>query len=253
MAPRKREDSTDDSDDTSEATAEDPPAQTTGLTALSISSREIIRKYFSETKPIFLPQGHPTIALTPDQIGHILRIVADESVKASFEMMDCIIRRAGELNLNSDRTLRAPNKASAIGLDPEASDVETEVGSTRTAATRYSEVSDVCPADDENNSIGYTYEYPPSASSEVHINKPPLPGCSRSDLEAAGTSAGPDSPGAQTLAELKREVAREKVRSRPSKLHVPSRGSPGYLDPAKLCGKNISKAWTGRGPLSPGP
>ena len=47
-----------------------------------------------------------------------------------------------------------------MGLDPEASDVETEEGSTRTEAIRYSEVSDVCPTDDENNSIGYTYEYP---------------------------------------------------------------------------------------------
>ena len=72
MAPRKRQDSTDDSDDTSEATEEDPPAEPTGVTALSISSREILRKFFSETKPVFLRQGHPTIVLR-------LRIRLDKS------------------------------------------------------------------------------------------------------------------------------------------------------------------------------
>ena len=38
-----------------------------GLASISIKSRELIRQSFTETIPICLPQGHPTIALTQEQ------------------------------------------------------------------------------------------------------------------------------------------------------------------------------------------
>ena len=63
MAHTVRRDTSDQSDDSSEITVIDQPREPTGLAALSIGSREIIRKYFSETRPISLPQGHPTFAL----------------------------------------------------------------------------------------------------------------------------------------------------------------------------------------------
>ena len=52
-----------DTFDQSEITVIDQHREPTGLATLSIGSREIIREYFSETRPISLPQGHHTIAL----------------------------------------------------------------------------------------------------------------------------------------------------------------------------------------------
>ena len=46
-----------------EATKEKTPAP------LSIKSRDLIRPYFAETRPINLPQGHPVIVSTQDQKG----------------------------------------------------------------------------------------------------------------------------------------------------------------------------------------
>ena len=185
-------------------------------------------------------------------IGHILRNVADQSAKAPFEMMDCIIRRASEMNLNAGRTPKITTKNTRTGVDSEVSDTETELGSTRTEVTRYSEASDVCYTDDENNSIRYTYEYPPSACSVVQIGQPPLPGCSRTDLESQDATAGADSSGAQTLAELKREITQEKAKKRPSKLPIPSTRNPNRAV-SRLCERNISRVWTGHGPLCPDP
>ena len=168
-------DNLDYSDDTSESNVENCPNEPSGSAALSIINREIIKKYFSETKPIYLPQTHPTIALNQNQIGHILRIVAVESARVSYEMMDCILRRASEINLSSANATNATGKPARTGLDSELSNAETEVVSTRTVGTRYGEASEAYRTDDESNSIGYTYEYPPSTSSVVQINQPPVP------------------------------------------------------------------------------
>ena len=57
---------------------------------LSNTSRAIINHYFEETSPIELPRGHPTIALNSDQMQSILRVVADESARASYAMMEAL-------------------------------------------------------------------------------------------------------------------------------------------------------------------
>ena len=61
---------------------------------LSIRSCELIRQYFTEMRPINLPQGHPVIAHTNEQIGSILHIVADETAKASLDMLNSVVVRA---------------------------------------------------------------------------------------------------------------------------------------------------------------
>ena len=71
-----------------EATKEKTPAP------LSIKSRNLIREYFAETRPINLPQGHPVIMLTQDQMSTVLRIVADETAKASYDMLNSVMVRA---------------------------------------------------------------------------------------------------------------------------------------------------------------
>ena len=48
-----------------------------GPAPLSIHSQELIRTDFEKAHSFSLPQGHPTISLNQEQIGHILRIVAD--------------------------------------------------------------------------------------------------------------------------------------------------------------------------------
>ena len=210
------------SDNTSEITIEDRPAEPTGLATLSISRRETIRKYFSETKPVNIIQGHSTIALTQDQIGHNLRIVADENARSSYEMMDCIIRRASELNPNSGKTAGTSRNLVQNSPGSEFSDVDIELESTKTGGTRYSETSASCRSDDEANNIGYTYEYLPSTSSVVQVSQPPVPGCSRTDPGSYDSIAQADIPGAQTLADIKQEATKEKAKRRASRLPAPN-------------------------------
>ena len=62
-------------------------------TSISITSREVIRKYFAETSPICLPQGHPTVAFNQDQMCHMLKVVADETATSTFELMNSVIQR----------------------------------------------------------------------------------------------------------------------------------------------------------------
>ena len=62
LISRANQDNLYNSDNTCEVTVENRQVEPSGLAALSISSREYIRKYFGETRPI----NHPTIALTQD-------------------------------------------------------------------------------------------------------------------------------------------------------------------------------------------
>ena len=65
-----------------------------GVHQLSNTSRAIINHYFQEESAIELPRGHPIIALNSEQVQSILRVVADESARASYAMMEDIIERA---------------------------------------------------------------------------------------------------------------------------------------------------------------
>ena len=72
-----------------------------GSVSLSGSSRAIIKQCFIETNPICLYLGHPTVAFNQDQISSILRIVADDGARASFEMLNSVVQRASQLKLRS--------------------------------------------------------------------------------------------------------------------------------------------------------
>ena len=67
---------------------------------ISISSKETLRKCFSETNPISLAQGHPTVAFNQEQMCQILKVFADETAKSTFRMMNSLIEKASRLNLN---------------------------------------------------------------------------------------------------------------------------------------------------------
>ena len=66
---------------------------------LSITSREMIKKCFEGTTTFKLPQGHPVIALNQEQVNCILKAVADETARASFDMLNSVVTRASQLNL----------------------------------------------------------------------------------------------------------------------------------------------------------
>ena len=70
-----------------------------GPAPLSIHSQELIRTYFEKAHSFSLPQGHHTISLNQEQVGHILRIVADETARALFEMLNSVVTRASQLSI----------------------------------------------------------------------------------------------------------------------------------------------------------
>ena len=141
-------------------------------------------------------------------------------------MLDCNIKKASEINLGSGRASNAARNSARTGPLSELSHVDTELGSTRTEGTGYSDPSEAYRTDDESNSIGYTYEYLPSTSSVVQVSQPPVPGRSRDDPESHDTIANVNSPGAQALVEFKREATKEKKKRRPSRLPVPKVKKP---------------------------
>ena len=75
--------------------------KTKKLDPLSGTSRAIIKQCFKETTPFFLPVGHPTVAFNEEQMSNILRVIADESARASFEMLSSVVQRASQLKLSS--------------------------------------------------------------------------------------------------------------------------------------------------------
>ena len=64
---------------------------------LSGRSRGTLKKHFSETPVFDLPVGHPTIAFTEPQLYHLLRVISDETVSASWGLLKNLILQAAGL------------------------------------------------------------------------------------------------------------------------------------------------------------
>ena len=58
------------------------------------SSRALIKVYFGNNEPERLPPGHLVIAFTEGQLGSVLRVVADETARASYDMLENLVYRA---------------------------------------------------------------------------------------------------------------------------------------------------------------
>ena len=95
-----------------------------GPIPFSGSSRGIIKQRFTETNPIWFDPGHPIVVFNQDQISSILRIVADESARASFEMLNSVVQRASRLNLKSPSRPQQRNRTRST-TDP---GTDTDVG-----------------------------------------------------------------------------------------------------------------------------
>ena len=153
-----------------------------------------------------MPRGHATLVLNADQVQSILRVVADESARASYAMMEDIIERARRLNLSSNISNRyGPADPFGSRVTPCSevdglSDRETDgAGSSNNGALR---------SDNDSSSIGYRYERtPPSLSA---ISRPPQRyDISRVDPSSSEPHQQVASPGAQTLASLKEEALKD--------------------------------------------
>ena len=167
---------------------------------LSGPSRAIIKQCFTQTNPICLDPGHPTVAFNQDQISRILRIVADESARASFEMLNSVVQRASRLNFGEPpRTVSRSRAQSTLGpeTDPDiGSDSVITYGSRR---------------DDSSPGITSEVESRQDFQSSVSLPTPPaFTNAKQFDLQGHPESSAVPSPGAQTLATLKQEAMREK-------------------------------------------
>ena len=186
---------------TSSQDMSDPlPPEPREPTPLSSTSRLIIKQCFEETNPTYLSPGHMTVAFNQDQISSILRIVADESARASYEMLNSVVVCASRLNLHSPRGTTArkhTQEGSHLGTD-------TDVGSdsVMTYETRGGDSSPGFTSDPESN-----------RDFQSSVALPVPPNCPRENQLAQGSSPVSfdcSSPGTETLAALRQEANKEK-------------------------------------------
>ena len=177
-------------------------AKELGVHQMSSSSRTLVNHYFQQASPFNLPKDHPTISLNSEQMKTILRVVADESARASYAMMEDIVIRASKLSLGrtSVGQKNLPSNTSAGGSVYPSSEGETVPGNPFDREGSYT--SGALHSDNDSNSISYSFERTPT--SVITVKKPP---CRERNIEMDSKSNEPqaatESPRAQTLASLK--------------------------------------------------
>ena len=104
--------------ETSSFSTEPPPRDIGKPEPLKNSSRSMLKEYFAKADPVELLRGQATIALAEDQISSILRVVADEYTRASYDMLENLVYRASRLSLGTPITGKRVSKQSSVGADP---------------------------------------------------------------------------------------------------------------------------------------
>ena len=195
------------SDQSSVVTPVNPPV-TPRDASLGGRSRALIKEHFESSEKFRLPPGHPVVAFTESQISTVMRVVADETARASYDMLENLVYRASRLSLASRP---GGSKASKGGSSRKGSSVVTSVGQNRRSSSEgYSDTSGALRSDDEFGSLGYSFEHS-DAGVQFELPQPELtPGCSQTDLQSPHSSSNVDSPGIQTLAALKQEAVAER-------------------------------------------
>ena len=174
-----------------------------GPTALSGTSRAIIKQCFSEVNATFLDPGHPVVVFNQDPITSILRIVADESARASFEMLKSVVERASRLNISGNK----PSSSRTRARTPSGLESDTDAGSV--SVTTYGltggETSPGLTTDTESRQDFQSSVKMPSPP--VFADQEPF------DPESNQGSPFGSSPGTQTLAAVRKEAIKEKRQS----------------------------------------
>ena len=242
----------------SDGTADQPPVAPRPL-SLGGRNRALIKECFAKNESFRLHPGNPAVVFTEGQISNVLRVVADETARASYDMLENLIHRASRLSMTTEPVGKAVNKK---GSTRRSSFVVTSWGRDQDSSSGdCSDTSDALRSDDEFVSTGYSYDH-----SYTEAELPPVsfkPGCSSADLESPMESLNADSPGAQTLAALKDEAIQgRQQRSRdPKGRYVPAQGkSSGKRRKISRTSKAMKEAyfegmeWTRRfvsGPVDP--
>ena len=151
---------------------------------------------------------HLDTRFTEGQISTVLRVVADETAQASYEMHESLIYRASRLSLATEPV---GNKSNKKGSTRRGSSVVTSGGWYQDSSFGgSSEVSGAIRSDDDVGSLGYSYEY----SKPGVLTDPPQPSsnptCNRMDPGLPYGAFSADSPGSQTVAALKQEAVQDR-------------------------------------------
>ena len=79
----------------------------------SASGRTLLRKYFSDNTPVELPSGHSTVAFNESQVHTLLRVMTEETMITSYDMVKGLLERMtlGGVH-NRAQTRRAPRQPS---------------------------------------------------------------------------------------------------------------------------------------------
>ena len=130
------------SSDTSRSSS---PVRESGTGPLTSSSRALIKQHFSEASPVFLPRGHPTVAFNEGQVSSILTAVANESARASFDMLSSVVERASRLNLGGCSRCNQPRGPATKGSLLLTTDSEPDCSRRGFSGSRTSFASDFFP------------------------------------------------------------------------------------------------------------
>ena len=143
-------------------------------------------------------------------MSSVLRIVADETAKASYDMLNSVVVRASRLNLGPGQANmqsgKQQSKSSLFGFTESATDFDF----SRPATPAYSGTSREMTSGKDLWGSERSREISRSRTSTVHIPSPPNPGCSRTDQTSKTLLGADGSPVTQTLAELKQEAIRNR-------------------------------------------
>ena len=142
-------------------------------------SRALIKEHFESSAKFRLPPCNPVVAFTESQISTVMRVVADETAKASYDMLENLVYRASRLSLASRPS---GSKTSKGGSSRRSSSAVTSVGQNRRSSSEgYSDTSGALRSDDEFGNLGYSFENS-DVGAQAGLPQPELiPGCSRTD------------------------------------------------------------------------
>ena len=143
-------------------------------------------------------------------------MVADETARASYDMLENLIQRASQLSL-SPQLPSGKSSNKTVGRGRYARSL-SEARYQDSSSGECSDTSGALRTDEDLGSIGYNYEH----SEHDVIVAPPhqasLSSCSRQDLESPHGCFNLDSPGGQTLVSLKQEAIQDR-QQRPGNQH----------------------------------
>ena len=151
-----------DSDDTTvQRPAEHRPLSLGGR------SRALIKECFAQNESFRLPPGNPAVVFTENQISSVLRVVAEETARASYDMLENLIHRASRLSLTAQPAgktaiKKGPARRGSSAVTSWGRDLDTSSGGC-------TDTSGALQSDDEFASSGYSYEY---SDPEVIVEPP---------------------------------------------------------------------------------